>query len=77
MAAALLRILGDIDQHRPGTAGLRHVESFADRARHFARMRDQIIVLGDRESHARDVDFLKRIRPDQFAAHLPGDADNR
>ena len=76
LARPLLRILGDIDQHRPGTTRLRHVESLADGARHFARVRHQIIVLGDRERHAGDVNFLKRVRPNQLAAHLSGDADD-
>ncbi len=77
LARALLRIFGDIDQHRTRTSRPRHIKSFADRARHFAGVRHQIVVLGDRKSHARDVGFLKRVRPDQLAAHLPGDADDR
>ena len=77
LASGLLRVLGDVDQHRARTAGARHVKSFADGLRHFAGVRHQIIVLGDGERDAGDVGFLKRVGPDQLAADLSGDADDR
>ena len=40
-------------------------------------MGHQVVVLGDRESNASDVGFLKCIGADQFAAHLTGNTNDR
>ena len=75
-AGRLLRIFRDIHQHRPRSPGPRNIESLANRARHFAGMRYQIIVLGDGERDTGDVSFLKRVGSNQLAADLSGDADD-
>ncbi len=74
LAGALLRVLGDVDQHRPRPPRGRDVERFANGARDFVRARDQVIVLGDRQGDAGDVGFLEGVVADELAAYLPGDA---
>ena len=73
-ACALLRVLGDVDQHRSRTPGFGHVHGFADGVRDFIRASDEIIVLGDGQRDAGDVGFLERVGTEQLAADLPGDA---
>ena len=75
-AEALLRVLGDVDQHRPGAPGLGDVHRFANGGRDFVRASDEIVVLGDRQRDAGDIGFLKRVRAEQLAADLSGDADD-
>src|SRR6202158_4386512 len=75
LACGLLRILSDIHEHRARPPGTCHIKCFADRARDLIRMRDQIIVFGDRQRDTRYVSLLKRVRSDKFAANLPSDAD--
>ena len=77
LARGLLAVLGDVDQHRAGPAGARHVEGLADDASDVLRAGHQVVVLGDRQRDAGDVGFLEGVRPDGLAAHLPGDADDR
>ena len=76
LARALLRVLGDVDQHRAGAARARHVERLADRLGDFVGAGHQVVVLGDRQGDAGDVGFLKGIGADQLAADLAGDADD-
>ena len=73
----LLRVLGDVEQHRPGPSGSRHREGLAHRRRHISTRVDQVVVLGDRQRDAGDVGFLERVRANQPAADLAGDADDR
>jgi hypothetical protein len=76
LARGLLRILGDIHEDRAGAARAGYIECFAHRLCQFIGPRYQIIVLGNGQSNACDVGFLKGIGADQFAAHLTGDANN-
>ena len=76
-AAALLRVLGDVHQHRARTAAARDRERFADRRRDVLGRGDQVVVLGDRQRDAGDVGLLERVGSDQLAADLAGDADDR
>jgi hypothetical protein len=77
VAAALLSILGDIHQYRawPPRPGDR--ERFPNARGHVCGGGDQVVVLRDRQRDACDVGFLKRIRPDEPAAHLTSDAHDR
>ena len=77
VARRLLRVLGDVDQHRTGTAAGRDVERFAHRRRQILRPRHQVVVLGDRQRDAGDVGLLEAIAANQLAADLAGDADDR
>ncbi len=52
------------------------MEGFTDAGSHVFRARHQIIVFGDGQRDAGDVGFLKRVRPDELAANLSGDADD-
>ena len=77
LARALLRVLGDVDQHRAGTARARDVEGFAHVVRDVIGAGHQVVVLGDRQRDAGDVGFLEGVGADQLAADLAGDADDR
>jgi len=66
-----------VDEDRPWTSARGDGERLADRRRDFAGMSDEKIVLGDRQRDAGDVGLLKCVGPDQAAAHLAGDADDR
>ena len=67
----LLRILGDVDQHRAGPAGRGDLECLANRRRDVFGARDEEVVLGDRQRDAGDVDFLKGIGPSTFDETWP------
>ena len=63
----LLRILGDVDQHRTGPASGGDLEGEADGGRDVFSARDQEVVLGDGQSDAGDVDFLEGVGAEDFA----------
>ncbi len=73
----LLGILRDVDEHRPGSTGPRDVERLPEHGRDVLGARDEIVVLGDGERHARDVGLLKRVAPDVLRRDLAGDAHHR
>ena len=74
--ARLLRVLGDVDEDRPRPPRPGHGKRLADGWRDVRGVTDKVVVLGDRQRDAGDVRLLKRVRSDQAAAHLPGDADD-
>ncbi len=76
LARLLLAVLGQVDEHRAGAAGASHVERFAHRGGDVLGLRDQVVVLGDRQRDAGDVAFLERVGPDELAADLASDADD-
>ena len=61
-------VLGQVDEHRAGTAGRGDVERLGDRPRDVRRVGDQHVVLGDRQRDAADVGFLERVGADELAA---------
>ena len=71
-----MRIFRDIDENRARTSGIRDDERFADGARDVLGARHDDVVFRDRHGDARDVNFLKSVGTEQFAAHLAGDADD-
>ncbi len=73
----LLRVLGDVDQHRAGAAGERDLEGLAHGGRDVFGAGHQEVVLGDRQRDAGDVDLLKRVAAEDLGRHLAGDADDR
>ena len=75
-AGRILRVLGDVDQHRPRAARRRDMKCLAQTRRDVLGARDKIIVLSDRERDAGDVGFLKRVAANELAAHLARDADD-
>ena len=77
IAGGLLRVLGNVHEHWPRTAGTRDIKCFADRLRDLVGMRDQIVVLGDGQRDARNVGLLKRVRANELASHLPRNANDR
>ncbi len=76
LARRLLCVLGDVDVHRARPSRRGDLEGLAEGRRDLVGARHQIVVLGNRQRDARDVGFLERIRADQLAAHLTGDADD-
>ena len=77
LATSLLRVLGDVHEHRARTAAARHGKGLAHGRRHVLGRSDEVVVLGDRQGDAGDVGLLKRVGSDQLAADLAGDADDR
>jgi hypothetical protein len=73
----LLRVLGDVNEYRPGTSRLGQVKRFLHRGHDVFDARHQVAVLRDRQRDTGDVRFLKRVVANQLARHLPGDADHR
>ena len=72
----LLRILGDIHQDRTGAAGLGDQEGLAKHRGDILRAGDDVVVLGDGQGDAGDVDFLEGIGAEQLGGDLAGDADH-
>ncbi len=73
----LLGVLGDVDQHRAGTAGERDLEGLAYGRRDVIGAGYQEVVLGDGQGDAGDVDLLKGVAAEDLGGHLAGDADDR
>ena len=72
LAAPLLRVLGDVDQHRAGTSPPRDGERLEHRRRDILGGRDEVVVLGDRQRDAGDVGLLECVGANQLAADLSG-----
>ena len=70
----LLRVFGNVHQHRTRSPAFRNDKCFANRSRNVAGLRDHHVVFRNRHGDASDVDFLKSVGANDFAAHLPGDA---
>ena len=70
-AGCVLRVLGDVHEHRAGTVGSGDLKCFAQARGDFLGARHQIIVLGDRQRDAGDVGFLKRVGADQLLPTWP------
>jgi len=70
LRGGLLRIFGDVYEDRAGTATAGDDEGFANGAGDVFGVGDHDVVLGDRHRDPGDVDFLKRVRAEDFAADL-------
>ena len=70
-ARRLLRVLGDVDEHRPRPPAARDGERLPDRRRDVLDARHQEVVLGDRQRDAGDVGLLERIRAEQLRRTCP------
>ena len=73
----VLDVLGNVDQHRPRSAGPGKMERFLDNPGNISRILNKIMMLGDRP---RDLDhrrFLKRIGTNDMGRHLAGDRHER
>src|SRR5712692_3033201 len=75
-SGSLLRIFGDVDKDRSGTSAIRDQKGLAESARNALRFRDHYVVLGDGHGDARDIDLLKRVGAQDFAADLAGNAND-
>ncbi len=72
----LLRVFGDVDEHRAGAAGLCDLEGLADGGGDVFGAGDEVVVLGDGQGDAGDVDLLEGVGAEDFAADLAGDGDD-
>ena len=69
----LLRVLRYVDEYGAWTPGLRDLERLADGGGDVFGAGDEVVVLGDGQGDAGDVDLLKRVAAEDFAADLAGD----
>ena len=64
-------VLGQIDQHRAGTAGPGDIKGLADGRHQILGVVDQIVMLGAGPGDADDIHFLKGVVADQ-SGRAPG-----
>src|SRR5713226_1029127 len=76
-SGSLLRIFGDVDEDRAGTSAIGDQEGFAESACNIFRASDHHIMFCDGHGDAGNIDLLKRIGTQDFAADLARNADNR
>ena len=74
---SLLRVFGDVNEDGARTSATGDQEGLANGARYVLRFGDHHVVLGDGHGDARDINLLKRVGAQDFAADLAGDADDR
>src|ERR1700733_325818 len=72
----LLRVLRYIHKYRTWTPGFCDLQGFADGGGDVFGAGDEEVVLGGGQGDAGDVDLLKRVAPEDFAADLAGDRHN-
>ncbi len=72
-----LHILGQVDQHRAGTALAGDAEGIGHHARQIIDAAHQPAVLDDRHRQAEHIQFLEGVGAQQRRADLAGDADHR
>ena len=77
VAGRELDVLGDVDHHRAGAAGLGDIERLVQHARQVVDVLHQPVVLGAGPRDADRIAFLERVVADEVRRHLPGDADER
>ena len=68
-----LHVLRNVDNHRPGTTGRRHIKGFVDYPGQIVHVAHEIVVLGTTAGDTDRVAFLKRIGANEMARHLSGD----
>ena len=73
----LLRVLGDVDEHRSGAATGGDLKGLAHCWTDVLRSRDEVVVLRHRQRDAGDVGLLETVAANELAADLSGDADDR
>ena len=66
-------VLGNVHQHRAGTAARCDVESFVNDLLQLVQFLHHEIVFGAGAGDAERVGLLKRIAADELGGHLPGD----
>ena len=71
-----MRVFGDVDEDGAGAARLRDLERLADSGGDVFGAGDEVVVLGDGQGDAGDVDLLKRVGAEDLAADLSGDRHN-
>ncbi len=73
---SLLGVFGDVNKHRAGASAIGDQKGLADGARNVLGFCDYHVVLGDGHGDAGDIDFLKCVGAQNFAADLAGNADD-
>ena len=72
----LLDVLGNVDQHRPGTVPPRQGEGLAHHFGNVGHLLYQGAALGNRPGDADDIHFLKGILAQQVRRHIAGDGND-
>ena len=72
----LLRVFGDVDQNGAGATFSGDLEGFADGGRDVLGAGDEVVVLGDGQGDAGDVDLLEGVGAEDFGGDLAGDGDD-
>ena len=70
-------VLGDVDQHRPGSSRRGQVEGIVDHLGDVGGLGDEEVVLGDRHGDAGGVALLEGVGSDGGVGHLTGDCHHR
>ena len=70
ISRALLRVLGDVHEDWTWAAGTRDEEGFAKDRGDILRAGDDVVVLGDGQRNAGDVDFLEGIGAEELGGYL-------
>ena len=70
-------VLGDIDQHRAGTARSRNVKRLLHHHRQVFHILDEEVVLDARPGNANGVTFLEGILTNRVGRHLSGNDHHR
>src|SRR6266567_8194352 len=73
---SLLGVFGDVNKHRAGASAIGDQKGLADGARNVLGFCDYHVVLGDGHGDAGDIDFLKCVGAQNFAADLARNADD-
>ena len=68
-----LDILGHVHQHRAGTAGDRQPEGLPDGVRQVLDLAHEVVVLGDGQGNAGDVDLLEGVGADLVVGNIASD----
>ena len=72
-----LNILGHINQNGAGTAGFGQPEGFPDGVCQLINGANKVIVLGDGQGHAGNIDFLETIGADDGSGHVACNGNQR
>ena len=73
----LLNVLGDVDQHGTRTTRRGNLEGLANGGGKVLDLAHEVVVLGDGQRDARDVDLLEAVSTDERVGHVAGNSHER
>ena len=77
MSCLVLDVLGNIDQHRPGTSTLGYMKGLLDDPGNIIDIPDKVAVLHNGKRHPKEIGLLESTATDHFLRHLSGDRNQR